>query len=191
MQQNVPYPNPYAPPQAPFAPAYGQPSYPGSVVGRIEGGALVVPNGAALPHVCVKCGTQQPLEFRNQKFSFVPVWARFFGPLIQLIVMKKSAFSLPVCPGCHKQWKKWNLYAGVFSWLPSVVLFIVGGALGAADQEGAAAICYVLGTVVFLVLLIVLLALRLKYVVTATRIDKTHSWLSRMHPEALRAATGT
>ena len=150
----------------------------------MDGKALMIPNGATLPAVCLKCASQQNLESRAQKFSFVPVWARFFGPLIQVLVMKKSAFVLPICTPCHSTWKKWNLYAFLGS-LPGIALVMLGAVIG--DDVGGGMCGF--GMLVFLGGLITALVIRMRHVVIASKIDKTHTWLTRLHPEAMRIAS--
>jgi hypothetical protein len=173
--------NPYAPPQAPPYPQHPQQHYyqqaPADV--RLEGDVLVAANGTVLPDVCVKCGVRHGLDRRHQKFQFVPYWARFFGPLIQLIVMKRSEFSLPICQTCHGQWKKWNLIAGL-TWVPFLLIMFAGFGL-----EDVGPVLALVGFVGMLVALITTLIIRMKYIVVAKKIDKTHSWLGKIHPQAL------
>src|SRR5512138_1827738 len=94
-------------PYAAFQPQIQHPTH--AIDARMEGDALRTANGTQLPDVCLKCGVRHDLERRHQKFAFVPVWARFFGPLFQVIFMKRSEFYLPLCRSCHAQWKKWNV----------------------------------------------------------------------------------
>ncbi len=152
---------------------------------RVEGAALVVANGSPLPDACVKCASKQQLESRHQKFSYVPPWARLFGPLIQLMVMKKSVFVLPICAPCLGLWKKWNLRA-FLSVLPGIALVVIGAAVG--DDVGG--ILAIVGGLACLAGLFTALLLRVRHIVAATRVDKTHTWLTRLHPEVMRAATG-
>jgi hypothetical protein len=169
--------NPYAAPQA----AAGAPAAYGPVPGRVEGTTLVLTNGATLPDVCVKCGVTHGIERRHQKFAFVPMWARFFGPLIQRMFMKQSEFYLPICGACNAQWKKWNWFAGL-SWVPGFLFFMLGSAIG--DSVGGALAS--LGFLGMFVALIVTLFLRSRKVVAATKIDASHSWLDKIHPTALQ-----
>lgn len=174
--------NPYAPPQAyPQQPMMQQPMMQQPIDVRVEGAALVVPNGAPLPDVCLKCGTRHGIERRRQRFVFIPMWARFFGPLLMAIFQKRSEFQLPLCHACHAQWKKWNLIAGV-SWLPGFLIVILGIAVG-DDVGGAIA---GLGFLPMLVVPIVMLILRLKRIVAVSKIDGTHSWLTKIHGGALQ-----
>ncbi len=173
--------NPYAPPQAPAGGPQWDPH--GSAVGRLDGNALVLPNGAALPSVCSKCATGAGLRPRNVKFSFVPAWARFFGPLIQVIVMKKSRFDVPLCEPCNAEWKKWNLFAWL-AILPGL------GLLGTSALLEDPGILATVSFVVMLVALVTVLVLRKRRVVVATKIDKTHTWMTGLHDEMKRLAVG-
>jgi hypothetical protein len=182
--------NPYAPPQAPIAPAgYGQ--VPMSA--RIEGTVLVVPNGAPFPHVCLKCATTQALEWRDQKYSYVPPWARLFGALIQVFVMKRSRFQLPICQSCHRVWKKWNLMMWLVIAPTLFVWFLAVVAAVAIDGDTGASVAGILGVIgglVFVAGLIVVAIFRKKWVVSAIRIDKQFSWLSGVHANALAVVAG-
>jgi hypothetical protein len=109
------------------------------------------------------------------------MWARFFGPLFQLMFMKKSEFYLPICGACNAQWKKWNLIAWA-SWLPGVLLFMLGSAIG--DDVGG--IILLFGMLALFAGLITALVLRLRHVVAVTKIDAASSWMTRIHPTALQ-----
>jgi hypothetical protein len=176
-------PNPYAAPQYPQQYPHPQLGY--AIDARMDGDALRTANGTQLPDVCLKCGVRHDLERRHQKFAFVPVWARFFGPLFQVIFMKRSEFYLPICRSCHSNWKKWNLIAGV-TWLPFLLFMFLGIAIG--DEIGAA--LSGLGLLGCFAALIVTLILRVKHIVVAKKIDGTHSWLTKIHPAALQAIVG-
>jgi hypothetical protein len=175
--------NPYAPPQTPLAgPAYAQAPYgvtPSSA--RVEGKLLVAENGSALPAMCMKCGGA-PTHWRAQRYQYTPPMAVFFlGWLGILIFNKKSNFQVPLCEAHRADWKKWNLLAGV-SWIPGVLLWIIGAALGGS----AGGVMAVLGTAVFFVGLIGALILRSRKIVMPTKIDKTHSWLRGVAPVVLQ-----
>jgi len=178
--------NPYAAPQAPVMPA-GFLAH-GAVQARIEGASLVVPNGGQFPPVCLKCANNQAIEWRAQKYTYIPPWARFFGWLIQMMVAKRSQFNLPLCQPCNGTWKKWNLIAGL-SWLPTLLLLFIGIALTAADSD-AGAIVILFSMVALLVVLITTLVMRNKHIVTAFKIDKTHSWLRGIHLNAMNVIAG-
>jgi hypothetical protein len=183
--------NPYAPPQAPVMPA----GYGGGVPmsARVEGTTLVVPNGAPFPPVCLKCSTTQAIEWRDQKFSYVPPWARFFGALIQLFVMKRSRFQLPVCQSCHREWKKWNLFLWL-AVLPPIFICVLAGvvatAVGGDAGASAATVLIVIGILAFIAGLIVVAIFRKKKIVMATRIDKQFSWLLGVHANTIPAIVG-
>jgi hypothetical protein len=184
--QSYQAPNPYAPPQAPFAPPYGAAIPSGAPVSaHVEGKLLVAANGSALPAMCLKCGGS-PQHWRSQKYQYTPPWAFFFfGWLGALIFSKRSAFQVPVCDQHQAEWKKWNLIAGL-SWLPGALLWVVGALVSGADG-GVGAILLLLGTVVFLVGLFTALILRNRKIVMPSRIDKTHSWLRGVHANVLHA----
>ena len=176
--------NPYAAPQAQVMPAgYGQ----APMSARVEGASLVVPNGATFPAVCLKCGNQQGIEWRNQRYTWIPPWARFFGWLIQMLVAKRSRFQLPLCQPCHSQWKKWNLFLWL-SFLPLFLFIFIGAAIAGATEDGGAiaGILITLGVVGFIVGLIVAIVFRNKKAVTAIRIDKQFSWLRGIHPNVMQ-----
>lgn len=178
---------PYNPYAAPQQQQYAQPQgyNPAAVAApmnvRQEGDALVLANGQMLPEVCLKCGVRHGIERRHQKYMFVPMWARFFGPLIQMIFAKRSEFYLPLCAQCNGAWKKWNIITAV-SWLPGLLFMFLGMAIG-DDIGGALA---GIGFLVMLVGLIVALIIRLKYVVAVSKIDSTHSWMTKLNPTALQ-----
>ncbi|HEY1693427.1 MAG TPA: hypothetical protein VGG39_14770 [Polyangiaceae bacterium] len=184
----APAANPYAPPQYPMgAPAPGVAAYgaPASDA-RVEGKLLVAANGSALPAMCLKCGGH-PTHWRAQKYQYTPPMAIFFlGWLGILIFNKRSSFQVPLCEPHQAEWKKWNLYAGL-SWLPGVVLSILGGIIGG----DAGAVILLLGFVLFLGGLVTALIIRSRKIVMPTKIDKTHSWLRGIHANVLQAvATG-
>jgi hypothetical protein len=173
MNPYVPSQNPYAAPQAPVMPAgYA----PGPTLAHIEGQLLVVANGAQLPPVCLCCGATQPIEWRDQKFMYVPVWARFFGALIQVLVAKRSRFNLPLCAACNGEWRKWNIISAL-SWIPGLLLIFVGVACASADLDSLGGVLGVVGCLVLLVGLLTALILRRRRLIRATKIDKTHTWL--------------
>jgi hypothetical protein len=149
---------------------------PGATPAHVEGQLLVVANGAQLPPICLRCAATQSIEMRDQKFMYVPPWARLFGALIQLLVAKRSRFNLPLCHACNSQWKKWNLIAGL-SWLPGLLLVVLGGVCSGADLEGLGAALLVIGSLALLGALITALVMRGRRMITATKIDKTHTWL--------------
>ncbi len=178
-----PQPNPYAPPQVQNL---SNPLATGPMAARVEGNLLVVANGSMLAPLCLKCGERQGLTWRDQKFMFVPPWARLFGALIQVIVAKRSRFSLPLCPQCTREWRTWTLLAAL-SWLPGVGVVILGGVV-AALGSGDVGVALVLGGFVIMIgVLIAALVLRTKRIVVAAKIDKTHTWLRGIHDRVLQA----
>jgi hypothetical protein len=179
--------NPYAPPQAPVMPAgYA----PGMSAARMEGELLVVTNGAQFPPVCLRCGATQPIEWRDQRFAYVPVWARFFGVLIQAIVTKRSRFNLPLCSPCNATWKKYNWMLGL-SWIPGALFFVLAGVLGGAGaDDDITLILFLVGLVVFLAGLVTVAVLRARKIVQATKIDKTDTWMKGIALGAREAILG-
>jgi hypothetical protein len=174
--------NPYAPPQAPVGnQAYG-PGPTGPSV-YVQGKLLVAANGSALPAMCLKCGGH-PTHWRAQNFRYTPPWARLIGWLGYLVFSKKSSFQIPLCEGHRAAWKKWNLIAGLSS-IPGILLLVVGGAVMGADSDTGSVI-FMIGMAVLLVALIGSLIIRGRRVVMPTKIDKTHSWLSGVHPTVLQ-----
>jgi hypothetical protein len=182
--------NPYAPPQAPMAPSYPQQAPYGQAVPdvRVEGKSLVAANGWALPGVCLKCGAH-PTHWRAQRYQYTPPWAFFFfGWIGVLIFSKKSSFQVPLCEQHRAEWKKWNLIAGL-SWLPGVLMWVVGFVLASGGGSAAAAggMFLLLGTLVFFVGLFTALILRNRKTVMPSKIDRTHTWLRGVHPMVLQA----
>jgi hypothetical protein len=190
MNRYVP-PNPYAPPQAPAMPAGYAPG--GNAPARIEGNTLVVANGTMFPPLCLKCGSTREIEWRDQKFLYVPPWARFLGYLLQLVFAKRSRFNLPVCQPCHKRWKTWNRVAALV-WIPGAFLTVAGVAALQTDVGDfgllvlAAGLCLALAGLVGVVVALIMRGRRGVY---AVKIDKTHSWLRGVHGTAMQAVTAT
>lgn len=176
--------NPYAPPQAQYAPYAAQPGAGQQVNAHVEGKLLVAANGSALPAMCLKCGNH-PTTWRAQKYQYTPPMAIFFlGWLGILIFNKKSQFQVPLCEQHRADWKKWNVIAGL-SWVPGVLFWILGGAIGG----DVGAIMLLVGTLVFFVGLIGALIVRSFKIVMPSKIDKTHSWLRGVHPNVLAAVS--
>ena len=182
--------NPYAAPQAPIMPG-GYGATPMSA--RVEGNAVVVPNGAAFPQLCLKCATTQGLEWRDQKYTYVPPWARLFGALIQVFVMKRSRFQVPVCQSCHQGWKKANLllWLGIGGGIVLCMIAAVGAGLGGDDAGPVlGGIFGVLAFLVFFGGIIAYAIVRQKRAVSAIRIDKQFTWLTGIHANAIQAIVG-
>jgi hypothetical protein len=176
--------NPYAPPQAPVIDAgYGQAPY-GPQSAYVEGKLLVAANGTTLPAMCLKCGSQ-PHQWKAQKYMYVPPAARLIGWLGILIFGKRSSFQLPLCNGHLAEWKKWNLIAWLAT-VPTIVAFCVLMAVVGGMDGDAGPIVFFGGIVLVLAELITVLVIRSKKIVMATKIDKTHSWLSGVHPTVLQ-----
>jgi hypothetical protein len=181
--------NPYAPPQAPTGYAANAAYGPGghSPSAYVEGKLLVAANGSTLPPMCMKCGAP-PAVWRAQNYTYTPPWAFFFlGWIGLLIFSKRSSFQVPLCAEHQAAWKKWNLLAGL-SWLPGVVLWVLGGIVADSDA-GIGAVFFLLGTLVFFVGLITALVIRGRRIVFPAKIDKTHSWLRGVHANVLQAVS--
>jgi len=139
--------NPYAAPQMDGhdLPAGGM----GGGPARLEGKAVVVPKGAYLPNLCVKCATAEGLTRKNHKFAWTPVWARVMiafctigGIVAILVTTKRAALELPFCAPCLKRLSnaRWLaaaaaivtvlIFLGVFlvpdqlAWLPAVLALV-------------------------------------------------------------------
>ena len=174
--------NPYAAPQAPVA-GYGAPQ--GQPMAHVDGVSVVVANGSGMPPVCLKCGNAQGIQWRDANFRYVPPWARFFGWLIQALVVKKSRFSLPLCTPCNATWKKWTIILAL-SWIPGLLVLFLGLGLGSIDDGLGAAVTMV-GLLVMVVGLVVAAVLRNRRTIWAGKIDKTHTWLRGVHAVATQA----
>jgi hypothetical protein len=130
MTPQPPAPNPYAPPlttahadYAPPAPGYGVPPP------RIEGSAVTIAKGYALPPLCAKCGTMADLRTRTQTFSWFPRWTYFllFLGLLPMIILqmdktKRAVLALPMCPRCDSRWKTGRVLRTL-----SIVVPVFGG----------------------------------------------------------------
>jgi hypothetical protein len=183
MNQQSPYANPYAAPQAGFgAPPAGFAQAGGGISAHVEGAILVAANGSSFPAMCLKCGAA-PTHWRAQRYSYTPPWAFFvLGWLGVLIFTKRSSFQVPLCEPHRAVWKKWSIIAGV-SWIPGLLLLLSAGALG----EDAGPIVVLLGLVLLLGALITSLALRARRGVYPSKIDKTHTWLRGVDITVLQA----
>ncbi len=185
-----PAPNPYAAPQAPMgvAPgAYYAPQGAHATGARVEGKLLVAPNGAPLPPMCMKCGAP-PTHYRAQKYQYTPPWAfLFLGWIGILVFSKRSSFQVPLCETHRASWSRWNLIAGL-SWIPGAVFWGLGAAL-ADDDGGVGGLLILVGTLLFFVGLFTALILRMRQVVTPTKIDDAYSWLRGVHPVVLQAVS--
>jgi hypothetical protein len=100
------------------------------------------------------------------------------------VFSKKSSFQIPLCEQHLASWKKWNLIAAL-SAIPGILLLVVGGAVMGSDSD-AGSVVFLLGMAVLLIGLIGGLIVRGRKVVMPTKIDKTHSWLSGVHPSVLQ-----
>jgi hypothetical protein len=182
---NQPY-NPYAPPAPGVQGAFPQAPYGPQAFARVDGEHFVVANGSHLPALCVKCGSNGPLETRKMVFTYVPPWARLFGALIMLAVQKKSTFLLPICRPCNGVWRKWNFFAFLGLVLPMLAIGLVMLVLVVALNldPGVLFVAVPAG----LIGMIVVFLLRKKHVVLSTKVDKVETWLRGVHEHHVRMA---
>jgi hypothetical protein len=122
--------NPYAAPSAHGGP-HGYGAGTGSPV-TLRGDVLIVPKNAALPNVCMKCGTQENIVRRTAKFSWTPIWARFsilictvVGLVVIAITTKRGQLSVPLCTPCNARWSSAvvALIAGVVALIAGIMSF--------------------------------------------------------------------
>ena len=115
--------NPYAPPTPGIAPnPYGQHYGQGAPFQAWpDGPDLAVQKDAPLPGVCMKCGSHDAPNRRNQQFVWTPPWVFIFflispiiGAIIAVIVQKKGRLLLPLCMSCNSRWKAgaWMIAGG-------------------------------------------------------------------------------
>jgi hypothetical protein len=188
--------NPYAPPGAS---PYAVPAYPPGTgaVGWVDGERIVLPNGAPLPAVCLKCGSYHQITFKRQKFVWQPQWviaivaaSWLIGLVVMLALQKRSEFHLPLCPTCFAKWKRANLIA-VLVGLAIIPVGILAAVLGAVlDDSDVVGAMLALGFVGWLIALIVVLFVRSKATVVPRKIDRTHTWLGGVHANAMRVLAG-
>jgi hypothetical protein len=186
--------NPYA---APSAPNYqGGPAgfghMPVGNVGHRDGAHVVIPSGAPLPPVCVKCGVQHDLQLRNQKFQWIPMYGRFFGLLGMLLTRRTGALQLPICAACNQRWSQagWAMAGAVVGGILLTVLFPI--VLGAISPD-VAGFGFMLGVLALLGLVLgVALGVVKPRQVQVHRIEKDgRIYLTGFHPNAATAITGS
>jgi hypothetical protein len=186
----------YAPPQAPGAMGYGYGYGYGWSPARAAGELLDYPvQGAQLPPVCCKCGTEHGLKTRFATMVWVNplAWLGLLGGLLPLALMmafmqKRCQVMLPICQPCDTRWT----HGTIFRWLSFLAPFVLGpiiGALIGLFVEGDAA--FGIGILVCFVLLLAMPLATVKLVsepraVIAKRIDDHRAMLKGVHPEMLR-----
>lgn len=159
-------PNPYGPPPNPYAAPnpYGAPAAvpygayaPAGFQAWPEGRDLAIQKEAPLPGVCMKCGSHDAPNRRNQQFVWTPPWVFIFflispiiGAIIMVFVQKKGRLLLPLCTPCNDRWKAgaWMLGLSVL-WL--IIGLISGIALSANDLPEVGVPLLVSGIIFFIV----------------------------------------
>jgi hypothetical protein len=176
--------NPYSAPAA--APGYGAGVR--SYFATMQGDVLVVQKQAALPPVCMKCGTQHDIQRRNAKFQWTPMWARMMvvfctlgGAIAMLLTTKKAQLDVPLCAPCNARWGQ--AVAAIVGGIVALVLSIFG--IGQLHEVGG---------VLFFVVLAAFIGLMLAFVkprmLQVHKIDEQNVELKGVHPEAARAIVG-
>lgn len=195
----APY-NPYAPPQ----PGYGHMPMPmpmpyGGGMGIYPSGdALIVPKGAMLPQLCVKCARREGLMVRNESFSWAPPWLFVFfmfgaigaiiGAVVYASTRKTGSLALPMCPACNTTWDKGRrniILMAVGIPILTIALSIVAGAV----DEDLIGFPILLGMLGWLIApLVYHFAVHRKRSVWSKRVDDTSIHVVGFHPEAAHAA---
>jgi hypothetical protein len=165
---------------------------PAGPVGHRDGANVVVPNGAPLPPVCVKCGVQHDLQLRNQKFQWIPMYGRFFGLLGMLLTRRSGALQLPICAVCNQRWSQagWAMLGAV---LGGVVLLILVPLLLGAISADMAGFGFLFGVVAMVGLILgVGFGMVRPRQLQAQKIEKDgRIYLAGVHPNAASAITGS
>jgi hypothetical protein len=136
-------PNPYAPPQAAYAPL--PPGSQGYVVPapRVEGALVTIAKAYPLPALCAKCATPADLRARSQTFSWFPPWTYLLAlvgllpmVIVQMVLTKRAPLAVPLCPRCNARWTMGRVLRTL-----SVVVPVLGGLvvamIGAASGSSA------------------------------------------------------
>lgn len=97
---------------------------------RAEGAILDIPvNGAVLPPVCCKCGTQHGLRGRPTNLvwvnplAYLGLLGGLFPMMILVVVLQKRAHvTLPICAACDLRWSRGVLYR----YLALIAPFVLG-----------------------------------------------------------------
>ena len=183
-------PNPYAAPAAHGGPAGHGYGHGHGAQASLRGDVLVVQKDAALPAVCMKCGTQENIVRRQGKFSWTPAWARLLvlvctiGALVAiLLTTKRGQLSMPLCASCNARW------SGAIGALIGGVVALVFGvfALGAFDEPAFGAVLFFVILAAFVGVMVGVVKPRILQV---HKIDDHVIELKGVHPEASRIFTG-
>ena len=182
--------NPYAPPAVASA-AYG-PTASGvrSYYAALNGDVLVVQKEAALPPVCMKCGTKHEITRRNAKFQWTPMWARLMivfctlpGLIAMLATTKRGRLELPLCVACNARWGQ--AVAAIVVGIVALVGALL--TLRSFDEPAIGAVLFFVGLVAFLGLVLGFAKPRLLQV---HKIDERNVELKGFHPDAARVIVG-
>ena len=175
--------NPYA---APTAPSYGGGVR--SYFATMHGDVLVVQKQAALPPVCMKCGTNHDIQRRSAKFQWTPMWARMMvvlctigGAIAMLLTTKKAQLDVPLCAPCNARWGQ--AVAALVGGIVALVLSIFG--IGQLHEVGG---------ILFVVVLAGFIGLMFAFVrprmLQVHKIDEQNVELKGVHPAAAQAIVG-
>jgi hypothetical protein len=171
--------NPYAAPGAPVG------SHGSGGSARLEGDVLVVTKDAAMPSVCIKCGTHDGIMRRQAKFQWTPVWARIsivlctVGGLIAILVTtKRATLAVPLCVPCNQRWGQAvvALIVGIVALVGSVFLLTTG-----RDDPTLGFVGFGIAFVAFLVIMLAFVKPRMLQV---DKIDDREVRLKGFHPGA-------
>ncbi len=101
------------------------------------GNTLVLPSGAPLPAICMKCGARDNLERREQRYSYAPRWIFFLfifgllgivlGGVLVAVMSKRGNLSIPLCRTCAARWRSGFLanVLGIVGLFVGIILSVV------------------------------------------------------------------
>lgn len=173
--------NPYAAPKATLEKAAG---YQDGM--WRDGKVLIMRQGAAFPHRCIKCNRRATGPLRKRTVYWHPAWVylllvlRFLPYLIvALIVRKKAVVELPLCERHQKRF--------VWGRAISILGFFIFAGLAAFAIKGNS---MALPALVVFTLVWILVAYRFTNTVRAKKIDTEYALLLGCSPEFLASLTG-
>jgi hypothetical protein len=178
--------NPYAAPN-PHGSSFG---YVNGSQATLLGDVLAIRKDAALPDVCMKCGTHDSIVRRQAKFSWTPMWARLsivlctiVGLIAMAVTTKRATLSLPLCAPCNARWS-----SAVVALIVGIVALVGGVFTFRLFDEPA------VGGVLFFVCLAGFIGIAIGYVkprmLQVHKIDDQMIELKGFHPGAARVLTG-
>ena len=152
----------------------------------------MVPNGARLPDVCLKCGSHVLVGRRRHRFTWAPAWTYLafvvglIGALLVFRFQKKSSFEIPLCPACATRWDHANLAltGGALAILPYVS--VIATASDSLSSDAARAL-FSFGLAAWVGVFTTLATRRAQAIVSAARIDAGYTHLEGLHPAAVSA----